>query len=107
MRTNFLDWEDKQLVQTALEFEREGIRVTGPTWRVAWPSPRGQPPSPGCASHPSSGRMVRPSRTFCAASSVDQRQSGVCCHLQMCGGRWGRQAAQRSGGMWSRQATQW
>ncbi|KAG3111859.1 hypothetical protein PI124_g8280 [Phytophthora idaei] len=28
MRTNFLDWEDKQLVQTALEFEREGIRVT-------------------------------------------------------------------------------
>jgi len=28
MATSFLDWEDKQLVQIALEFEREGIRVT-------------------------------------------------------------------------------
>ncbi|KAG3180120.1 hypothetical protein PC116_g18071 [Phytophthora cactorum] len=28
MRTSFLDCEDKQLVQIALEFEREGIRVT-------------------------------------------------------------------------------
>ncbi|KAG3117961.1 hypothetical protein PI125_g3329 [Phytophthora idaei] len=28
MRTSFHDWEDKQLVRTALEFENEGIRVT-------------------------------------------------------------------------------
>ncbi|KAG2889887.1 hypothetical protein PC114_g17743 [Phytophthora cactorum] len=28
MRTSFLGWEDKQLVQIALEFGREGIRVT-------------------------------------------------------------------------------
>ncbi|KAE8966012.1 hypothetical protein PF011_g28088 [Phytophthora fragariae] len=29
MRTKFLDWEDKQIVQIALEFENEGIRATG------------------------------------------------------------------------------
>ena len=28
MRTSFHDWEDKQLVQIALEFEKEGVRVT-------------------------------------------------------------------------------
>ncbi|KAG1691652.1 hypothetical protein DVH05_026815 [Phytophthora capsici] len=28
MRTNFFDWEDKQLVQIALESENEGIRAT-------------------------------------------------------------------------------
>ncbi|KAF1785786.1 hypothetical protein GQ600_15286 [Phytophthora cactorum] len=28
MRTSFHDWEDKQLVRIALEFENEGIRVT-------------------------------------------------------------------------------
>ncbi|KAG1704634.1 hypothetical protein DVH05_005563 [Phytophthora capsici] len=28
MRTDFFDWEDKQLVQIALEFENEVIRVT-------------------------------------------------------------------------------
>uniref|UniRef100_H3H6C1 SLC26A/SulP transporter domain-containing protein n=1 Tax=Phytophthora ramorum TaxID=164328 RepID=H3H6C1_PHYRM len=28
MRTSFLDWEDKQLVQIAYEFEKEGIRIT-------------------------------------------------------------------------------
>ncbi|KAF1787089.1 hypothetical protein PC116_g22334 [Phytophthora cactorum] len=28
LRTSFHDWEDKQLVRIALEFENEGIRVT-------------------------------------------------------------------------------
>ncbi|KAG3079251.1 hypothetical protein PI125_g20768 [Phytophthora idaei] len=30
MRTNFLNWEDKTLVQLAHQFEREGLRIT---WR--------------------------------------------------------------------------
>eukprot|EP00644_Phytophthora_capsici_P019650 jgi/Phyca11/53434/gw1.485.6.1 len=28
MRTNFYEWEDKQLVQIALEFEDEGVRIS-------------------------------------------------------------------------------
>eukprot|EP00644_Phytophthora_capsici_P011371 jgi/Phyca11/119155/e_gw1.37.311.1 len=28
MRANFYEWEDKQLVQIALEFEDEGVRIS-------------------------------------------------------------------------------